>query len=906
MKIKFYAVLATTLIFLFSFSQLSAQTSSVYVSAHPDDWQLFMNPNAYTSLKGTNEKVVFIHTTAGDGGDGTTSNYYLAREEGSLRAIRFMSNTYTNAGAPGAEMNPTTVTLNGHSIAKYTYRNAEIYFLRLPDGNYSGPGYAGTNNESLQKLYSGTITSISAIDGSTTYTSLEDLKLTLKAIVETETNGQVFFNLADHDAAINPDDHSDHVHSSLIMQDVARLIGDIDLNLYSEYNTASQPINISGDDLMINAGTWGATASGISDKHFFSTWDNDHNKWLYRQYFRTVPADTTPVVSVVATDSDAAENPLETGLYTVSLNSVNTGNPITITYTVSGTATPGADYIALSGSVTIPNGQQSETITVTPIDDTEVEPIETVILTLSSSTEYHLGSPATATVNITSDDLAPTGPNLALLKPTTAASGSSTSAKAVDGNYSQTNYWQGSPYPKWWQVDLGDQYDISSLAVITYYGNNRYYQYDIQASTDGNNWTTIIDFNTNTAPATSAGNTFNVNHHTARYLRVNMNYNSVNTGVHIIEFEAYGVLSGVQQPEVSIAATTPTATENPLENGVFTVSLDTINNSGPLTVYYTVGGTATPDADYIALPGSLIIPDGQQSATITVVPIDDTEVEPDETVILMLTSSTDYTVGAPSEATVTIISDDVAPPTENIALNKPTSSSSGAERSSAYAVDGNYDLDNWWGASPFPQWWRVDLGDAYDLSQLVMINYYDGYRYYQFDIEGSLDGVNWTTLVDFNTNTAVSTSQGNTFNLNHPSVRYIRVNLNYNSANIGVHIIEFEAYGTLTGASSRSASHPTDISDKNSSKTSIDYALSVFPNPNKSGNPIKLTLELPKSQRATVALFDVTGKLLANKTFDFKQGVNEVEMPTDYFSTGMLVVRIGIEGEVITKRVFIE
>ncbi|MCB0466364.1 MAG: hypothetical protein KDC78_11935, partial [Aequorivita sp.] len=111
------------------------------------------------------------------------------------------------------------------------------------------------------------------------------------------------------------------------------------------------------------------------------------------------------------------------------------------------------------GTVTIPNGQQSKTITVTPIDDSEAELTETVILTLTSDTSYNIGTPETATINMYSEDVIPPGTNLALLKPTTASNGFSTKDKAVDGIKNRSNYWQGIPYPQWWQVDLGSNFD---------------------------------------------------------------------------------------------------------------------------------------------------------------------------------------------------------------------------------------------------------------------------------------------------------------------------------------------------------------------------------------------------------------------------------------------------------------
>src|SRR5262249_24416833 len=67
----------------------------------------------------------------------------------------------------------------------------------------------------------------------------------------------------------------------------------------------------------------------------------------------------------------------------------------------------GTDYTSLSGSLTIPAGAASATITVTPIDDSAVEGNETVILTVSAYAAYTVGSPSSATVTIADNDQAP-------------------------------------------------------------------------------------------------------------------------------------------------------------------------------------------------------------------------------------------------------------------------------------------------------------------------------------------------------------------------------------------------------------------------------------------------------------------------------------------------------------------
>jgi subtilisin family serine protease len=114
-----------------------------------------------------------------------------------------------------------------------------------------------------------------------------------------------------------------------------------------------------------------------------------------------------PVVSIVATDPTATEQGTTTGSFTVSRTG-STAAALTVNYSVSGTATAGSDYQALAGSVVIPSGQSSATITVTPIDDAVAgEPDETVIGTVSPNAAYAVGAPSSATVTITDNDPMP-------------------------------------------------------------------------------------------------------------------------------------------------------------------------------------------------------------------------------------------------------------------------------------------------------------------------------------------------------------------------------------------------------------------------------------------------------------------------------------------------------------------
>jgi hypothetical protein len=284
-------VVTFIIVLLWGFGSLQAQNTKVYVSAHPDDWQLFMNPNAFNDLQTPENKVIFLHITAGDAGSGTgNTSYYLAREEGSLRAIRFMCNAINYELKQGAEMSATQVVINGHLVLRYVYANAVAYFLRLPDGNFTGVGYPIHDHASLQKFYDGSVASISAIDSSTKYGSLNDLIKTIGDLVTLESNamGKVTFNIADTNATMNPEDHSDHIHSSLLMQNVAKQLKMPSVRLYEEYATDKKAKNVFEDALLVCAGTWGATASGLSDFYHNSTWNEGHNVWIGRQYFREV------------------------------------------------------------------------------------------------------------------------------------------------------------------------------------------------------------------------------------------------------------------------------------------------------------------------------------------------------------------------------------------------------------------------------------------------------------------------------------------------------------------------------------------------------------------------------------------------------------------------------------------
>jgi subtilase family serine protease len=130
-------------------------------------------------------------------------------------------------------------------------------------------------------------------------------------------------------------------------------------------------------------------------------------------------------------------------------------------------------------------------------------------------------------------------------------------------------------------------------------------------------------------------------------------------------------------PTVTMEATVPTTPENGTTPGIITVRR-TGSTDADLVIPYAVRGSATPGSDYQPLPGTVTIPAGATTATIAVVPIDDTLVENDETVMAVVSADPGYQVGTPSSATVTIINDDLPPDLVIATLSVPPVGGAGA------------------------------------------------------------------------------------------------------------------------------------------------------------------------------------------------------------------------------------
>jgi gliding motility-associated-like protein len=342
----------------------------------------------------------------------------------------------------------------------------------------------------------------------------------------------------------------------------------------------------------------------------------------------------------VANSGDAAE-PGTNGNFTISLpGGITSSEDVTVNYTIGGTATGGTDYSALNGSVIIPAGQNSVNVLVTVTDDQLIEGDETIILTITGGTATGLtftpGANASATMNLVDDD----NSNLNLV---VNASTPDAAEPATAGAF--TISLESGKIPV---EDITVTYTIAGTAIAGTDYSTLTGTVVIPAGRTSVNVPVSVQDDDLIEPAetviltlaggTSSGITYTVG--TADNATVNI-ADDDNTNLNLV-----------------VAASTPNATE-PGVNGAFTISLASGKRTQEaLTIQYVIGGSATPDADYTAISGTITIPAGASSVVVPVTVLDDNEVEQPETVQFTITGGTStsytFTPGAQANATVTI------------------------------------------------------------------------------------------------------------------------------------------------------------------------------------------------------------------------------------------------------------
>ena len=412
-----------------------------------------------------------------------------------------------------------------------------------------------------------------------------------------------------------------------------------DLCFAMRQNTVLQSASIFGPGLVgglsvasdspvdLSAGTYQVAAIVNGDTVGFSFRIAELAEDNQRIVPETIPISVSlPSVSIANTTEtlEAGTN----GLITISQTVLSSADNV-ISYTVTGTATSGTDYTALSGSLTIPSGATTANIPIVPIADSLAEGDESVIVTLTEVTSGSatLGTSLSATNTIIDDDAATVS----------IANTANTLESGTNGVFTVTQSTTST-------TDTIIAYSVAGTAT---------------AGTDYTKLSGSVTISAGDTIATLAiaviGDTLLEGNETVIVTLTRITAGSATLGTSL---EATNTLIDDDVGLISIENTTDALESG--TNGLLTVN-QTVTSTSNTVISYSISGTATPGADYSALSGSLSIFAGDTSAKITVPVLDDNISEGDETVIITLTAVTSGLAkfGTSTSATNTILDDDV-------------------------------------------------------------------------------------------------------------------------------------------------------------------------------------------------------------------------------------------------------
>ncbi len=317
---------------------------------------------------------------------------------------------------------------------------------------------------------------------------------------------------------------------------------------------------------------------------------------------------------------------------------------ISVDYAVTGgTATSGVDYTLAPGTVTIPTGAVTGSFNITVINDALVEPNETIVTGLSNpSAGVSVGSQSSHTYTILNDD------NIYV-------SFSAATASGPEGNA------PGTVSALTLVVSGGISVVPGSLLLIVTNGtatSGDWSQTSNLITIPAGDYTTPVSILLPATVLTIIGDLSVENDET-----INLNMNTfVNVLAGPVISSVYTILND-DNSTISVGPSVPLIAEGgPGAPGtgsfVFTM---TNPSSTARTVSYMVTGSATSGTDFIALPGSFVLPSGDLTFNLSLSSVSDLLVEGDETVTVMITGVSGIPVIAVNAipATITIDDDDI-------------------------------------------------------------------------------------------------------------------------------------------------------------------------------------------------------------------------------------------------------
>ncbi|WP_082455426.1 PIG-L family deacetylase [Hymenobacter sp. AT01-02] len=290
----------------------NSRSVSVYITAHPDDWQLFMGSDACDDVQRRNAKVVFICLTGGQANK-VDDAYWQSRETACQAAVQKAANLTTAASTVPM---PVQESVNAHSVTVVRYRSTVAYFLHLPDGNLDGKGQSRGGFQSMKLLFKAG-RPVGPLDHGPAYTSWNDLVATVRALLQREVgSAKLEVHTPQPNERYNPGDHSDHrMAGELALAATAQT--ECRYQLYVGYDSSRRPLNLTATQTENQRAVYQAYSQKMAEQGQPSSWDEAHLRFIGRQYsfIRHCPGNSlnsgTPAAPSTSASGTNPDEPVE-------------------------------------------------------------------------------------------------------------------------------------------------------------------------------------------------------------------------------------------------------------------------------------------------------------------------------------------------------------------------------------------------------------------------------------------------------------------------------------------------------------------------------------------------------------------------------------------------------------------
>lgn len=351
--------------------------TTMNVVAHEDDDLIFLSPDLLHDVQGSG-CVVTVFVTAGDAGQG--QSYWQGREAGARAAYAQMAgvvDSWTTADAGIAGHPAPKLTLSGDP-------SVSLIFLRLPDGWPNGAGTAAYGNQSLEKLWSGSIGSIGAVDGSSSYTR-QQLIAVLAGLMSEYQPEQI--RTTDYSGPFGDGDHSDHHAAARFAEAAQQAYAEPHaITGYLGYLDSGLPQNVFGGDLTAKRTAYLTYASHDPQA--------GAQNWLERHYTIDQPA-----FAFSSSAYSIGEAGLDAHVMLRRFGDVQSSASVVLE-AGGGSAAAGSDFSPAAQTVSFASGETAKVASIAVVDDSLIEGNETVPLFLASdgSGPAVFGTPSTLTI----------------------------------------------------------------------------------------------------------------------------------------------------------------------------------------------------------------------------------------------------------------------------------------------------------------------------------------------------------------------------------------------------------------------------------------------------------------------------------------------------------------------------